>query len=95
MLLNTLRCFVQSPQHRVNQPYMSVKPSRRNSLLMVSEADQSTDPVFDEKLLVTASIIVKFDQGLPWWYSSEEFVLQCRGHWFDPWSGNIPRATGN
>ena len=31
---------------------------------------------------------------LPWWWSSKESICQCRGHRFDPWSGNIPHATG-
>ena len=31
---------------------------------------------------------------LPWWCSSKESTCQCRGHRFDPWSGNIPHATG-
>ena len=26
-------------------------------------------------------------------YSGSESACQCRGHGFDPWSGNIPRAT--
>ena len=26
--------------------------------------------------------------GLPQWSSSWEFTLQCRGHRFNPWSGN-------
>ena len=26
--------------------------------------------------------------GLPWWSSGWESILQCRGHRFDPWSGN-------
>jgi len=21
-------------------------------------------------------------------------ALQCRGHWFDPWSGKVPHAAG-
>ena len=27
-------------------------------------------------------------QGLPWWSSGWESVFQCRGHGFNPWSGN-------
>ena len=27
-------------------------------------------------------------EGLPWWSSGYEFTFQCRGHGFDPWSGN-------
>ena len=30
--------------------------------------------------------------GLPWWFIVWEFTLQCRKHWFDPWSGKIPHA---
>ena len=32
--------------------------------------------------------------GLPWWSRGEEFVCQCRGHGFNPWSGKIPYGTG-
>ena len=31
---------------------------------------------------------------VPWWCSSKESTCQSRGHRFDPWSGNIPHATG-
>ena len=27
--------------------------------------------------------------GFPWWYHGEDFVFQCRGHKFDPWSGSL------
>ena len=27
-------------------------------------------------------------RGLPWWSSGKESALKCRGHGFDPWSGN-------
>ena len=30
----------------------------------------------------------------PWWSSGKEFTLQCRGHWFNPWSRKIPYAVG-
>ena len=32
-------------------------------------------------------------QRLPWWRSGWEPACQCRGHGFEPWSGNIPHAT--
>ena len=32
--------------------------------------------------------------GLPWWLSDKESACQCRRHGFKPWSGKIPRATG-
>ena len=93
MLLNTLRCSVQSPQHRVNQPYMSVTPSWRNS-----DGEWSwpvNRPCFWWETFSYRFyyLTVKFEQGLPWWYSSEESVLQCRVHRFDPWSGKIPDAS--
>ena len=31
--------------------------------------------------------------GLPWWHNGWESACQCRGHGFEPWSGNIPHAT--
>ena len=31
--------------------------------------------------------------GLPWWRSGWESACQCRGHGFEPWSGEIPHAT--
>ena len=31
--------------------------------------------------------------GLPWWRSGWESACQCRGHGFEPWSGNIPHAA--
>ena len=31
--------------------------------------------------------------GLPWWHSGWESACQCRGHWFEPWSGKIPHAA--
>ena len=27
--------------------------------------------------------------GLPWWFSGKESTCQCRGPWFDSWSGEI------
>ena len=30
--------------------------------------------------------------GLPWWYSGWESTCQFRGHWFNSWSREIPRA---
>ena len=30
--------------------------------------------------------------ALPWWHSGWESAYQCRGRWFDPWSGKIPHA---
>lgn len=33
-------------------------------------------------------------QGLPWWFSAEEFAFQCRGSGFDPWSGRDPTCCG-
>ena len=32
--------------------------------------------------------------GLPWWSNGMESALQCREHWFHPWSRKIPHATG-
>ena len=32
--------------------------------------------------------------GLPWWSSGLKSTLQCRGHWFDFWSGKILHAAG-
>ena len=29
---------------------------------------------------------------LPWWSSGGEYALQCRGHWFNPWSRKILHA---
>ena len=34
-----------------------------------------------------------YQYGLPWWSSGYESALQRRGHRFDPWSGQSPRAT--
>ena len=31
-------------------------------------------------------------KGLPWWCSGWESACQCRGHGFEPWSGEIPHA---
>ena len=31
--------------------------------------------------------------GLPWWRSGWESACQCRGHGFEPWSGEIPHAA--
>ena len=31
--------------------------------------------------------------GLPWWRSGWESACRCRGHGFEPWSGNIPHAA--
>ena len=31
--------------------------------------------------------------GLPWWRSGYESACQCRGHRFEPWSGEIPHAA--
>ena len=31
--------------------------------------------------------------GLPWWFSGKESTCQCRSHWFDLWSGKMPRAV--
>ena len=31
---------------------------------------------------------------LPWWASGWEASYQCKGHKFDPWSGKIPRSSG-
>ena len=36
----------------------------------------------------TMEFTLKRKEGLPWWSSGKESVLQCRGHRFDPWSGN-------
>ena len=33
------------------------------------------------------------ERGLPWWRSGWESACQCRGHWFEPWSGKIPHAA--
>ena len=38
----------------------------------------------DEKVLEKIVAMV----GLPWWSSGKESALECRGHVFDPWSGN-------
>ena len=35
----------------------------------------------------------KNNQGLPWWRSGWQSACQCRGHWFEPWSGRIPHAA--
>ena len=37
---------------------------------------------------------IRIVSGLPWWLSDKESTCQCRGHGFSPWSGKIPRATG-
>ena len=29
-------------------------------------------------------------KGLPWWSSGLESTCQCKGHWSDPWSREIP-----
>lgn len=31
--------------------------------------------------------------GLPWWSGGQESASQCREHGFDPYSGEIPRAS--
>ena len=33
-------------------------------------------------------------KALPWWHSGQESACQCRGHGFDPSSGEIPHTTG-
>ena len=32
--------------------------------------------------------------GFPWWLGRKEYVCQCRGHSFDPWSGKNPTCQG-
>ena len=32
--------------------------------------------------------------GLSWWLNSKEFICQCRGHGFDPWSWGGPTCLG-
>lgn len=32
--------------------------------------------------------------GLLLWSSGLKTIFQCRGHWFNPWSGRIPHAPG-
>ena len=39
-------------------------------------------------------VVQKHSAGLPWWSSGIESVCQCRGHGFDPWSGEMSHATG-
>ena len=36
---------------------------------------------------------IKSNLGLLWCHSGWESVCQCRGHWFEPWSGKIPHAV--
>ena len=37
----------------------------------------------------------KDTEGLPWWCSDKESVLQCRGHGLQPWWGNqYPTCCG-
>ena len=36
---------------------------------------------------------IKNEPGLPWWSNGWESALQCKGHWFDHWSGKIPHAA--
>ena len=37
-------------------------------------------------------VAIKGRQGLSWSLSGKESTLQCRWHWFSPWSGKIPHA---
>ena len=39
------------------------------------------------------SMIKREGQGLPWWCGGKESSCQCRGHGFEPCSGNIPHAA--
>ena len=40
------------------------------------------------------SFIPKTDRGVSWWLGGKESACQCRGHGFDPWSGNDPTCSG-
>ena len=38
-------------------------------------------------------VVLKENEGLPWWRSGWESACQCRGRGFEPWSGKIPHAA--
>ena len=51
--------------------------------------------ILNDKIKQLQSLIKNIILGvLPWWFSGEESICQCRRHRFDPWSGKIPCAAG-
>ena len=50
-------------------------------------------PILSLNSLSTLLMLKIVLQGLPWQSSGLESTLQCKGHWFDLWSGKIPHAT--
>jgi len=40
----------------------------------------------------TVNVFISQNLEIAWWSSCWKSTLQCRGHDFDPWSGNIPHA---
>ena len=49
---------------------------------------QTSEPNIEHYWMIISGI------GLPWWFSGEESALQYRRPAFDPWSREIPHATG-
>ena len=37
---------------------------------------------------------LRFIGGFPGGPVVKKYILQCKGHWFSPWSGKIPHALG-
>ena len=46
------------------------------------------------KSLGTDSPVKRMTQELPWGFSGQESVCQCREQRFDPWFGKIPHTMG-
>ena len=53
-----------------------------------------TPEEWEHPYLHSILVFQKHIEGLPWWSSGIEPACQCRGHGFDPLSGEIPHATG-
>ena len=71
-----------------------------DGVVLIKAWGETTSKAFKERTRVVqvekqseSHPLRKLKWGLPWWRSGWESACQCRGHGFEPWSGNIPHAA--
>ena len=51
-------------------------------------SDQCKEIEENNRMGKTRDLFKKIGEGLPWWSRARILSSQCRGPWYDPWSGN-------
>ena len=83
--------FLHSHEMKRGRDQYTRPPNQHTEASLHFQVDKEE---WEHPYLHSILVFQKHSEGLPWWSSGIESACQCRGHGSDPWSGEIPHATG-